>query len=157
MRKIKNPYVKLPGFFCFGCSPENNSGLQMEFYEDEDFICCEWQAHNIFQGYNNVLHGGIQATLIDEIASWVVQVKLETTGVTSRMDIKYLYPVYIDSGPVLVKAKFTKSVKNFAKIDVKLYNSKNELCSTAEVVYYIFDPKEAQQDYFYPGAENFFE
>lgn len=129
----------------------------MEFYEDEDFICCEWQAHNIFQGYNNVLHGGIQATLIDEIASWVVQVKLETTGVTSRMDIKYLYPVYIDSGPVLVKAKFTKSVKNFAKIDVKLYNSKNELCSTAEVVYYIFDPKEAQQDYFYPGAENFFE
>lgn len=35
-RKIFNPYRKLSGYCCFGCSPDNQSGLQMEFTEDDD-------------------------------------------------------------------------------------------------------------------------
>ena len=94
MKKISNPFEKSENYNCFGCSQNNKFGLQMKFFEDEDEIVTFWQPQNRFQGYNFVLHGGIQATLMDEIASWVVFIKLKTAGVTSKMEIRYKKPVY---------------------------------------------------------------
>ena len=39
-----------------------------------------------FAGFHDILHGGIQATMMDEIASWVVLVKLDTSGVTYPLE-----------------------------------------------------------------------
>ncbi len=75
MKKIRNPYVDLKGYNCFGCSPNNIQGLHMHFEEHGEKIISEWTPKMQFQGYKNVLHGGIQATLMDEIASWCVQIK----------------------------------------------------------------------------------
>ena len=41
----------------------------------------------------DTLHGGIQAVLLDEICAWVVLRKLQTTGVTSKMETRYMKPV----------------------------------------------------------------
>ena len=38
MEKIINPWEGMEGYFCFGCAPNNESGLKMEFYEDGDEI-----------------------------------------------------------------------------------------------------------------------
>lgn len=35
-REIKNPFPDLPGYRCFGCDPENNLGLRMKFYADDE-------------------------------------------------------------------------------------------------------------------------
>ena len=94
-RKILNPYAKMEGYNCFGCSPDNHLGLQMEFYEDGEDIICEWEPVKHFGGYKSVLHGGIQATLLDEIASWTIQVKLKTAGVTANIDLRYKKTVFV--------------------------------------------------------------
>ncbi|MGD0710115.1 MAG: hypothetical protein ABR968_02965 [Bacteroidales bacterium] len=70
MRKISNPYIKVKEYCCFGCSPDNKTGLRLEFYEDGDEIYTEWQPTQYLQGYVNVVHGGIQSTLMDEIAAY---------------------------------------------------------------------------------------
>jgi len=67
----------MAGYQCFGCAPHNHNGLQMSFAEDGEYVVSEWEPKDYFQGYYNVLHGGIQATLMDEIASWLVQIKLK--------------------------------------------------------------------------------
>ena len=87
MRKIINPYEKLEGFECFGCSTKNNIGLNLDFFEDGEYVISRWKPRIVLQGYKGILHGGIQATLLDEVASWVVYVKAKTAGVTSRIDI----------------------------------------------------------------------
>ncbi len=156
MKKIFNPYIKSEGYNCFGCSPNNIFGLKMEFYETGEFICCDWQPSHNFQGYRNVLHGGIQATLMDEIASWVVQIKLKTAGVTSKLETKFRKPLMVDTNTVHLKARLLEQKRNIAIIEVFLYNERNELCAEARAHYFMFKEDVAREQFFYPGVEQFF-
>ena len=90
MKKIKNPFVGLEekGYNCFACCPSNPFGLKMEFYEDGDDIVCIWEPHENYQSWVGTLHGGIQATLLDEVGGWVISRKLQTTGVTTHLIIR---------------------------------------------------------------------
>lgn len=38
MKKIINPWKGLEGYNCFGCAPNNEVGVRMEFYEDSEEI-----------------------------------------------------------------------------------------------------------------------
>lgn len=87
MKKIINPWKGLEGYNCFGCAPNNEAGVRMEFYEDGDEIVSIWKPRPEYQGWIDTLHGGIQAVLLDEICAWVVLRKLQTTGVTSKMEL----------------------------------------------------------------------
>ncbi len=156
MRPVKNPYVGIEGYNCFGCSPRNPHGLQMEFRDEGDLLVSEWEPRPVFQGYHNVLHGGIQATLMDEIASWYVQTKLQTAGVTSEMTTRYLKPVPTDKGAVTLKAKLLEMRRNLADIHVELYNPDGKLCTVSKVTYYTFPQKVAVKKLNYPGVEAFF-
>lgn len=42
MKKIINPWKGLEGYNCFGCAPNNEAGVRMEFYEDGDEIVSIW-------------------------------------------------------------------------------------------------------------------
>ena len=86
MKKIINPWKGLEGYNCFGCAPNNEVGVRMEFYEDSEEIVSIWKPRPEYQGWIDTLHGGIQAVLLDEICAWVVLRKLQTTGVTSKME-----------------------------------------------------------------------
>ena len=77
------------GYNCFGCSPNNPFGLRMEFYEDGDELSVRGNRARSLPGFHDILHGGIQATMMDEIASWVVLVKMDTAGVTYRLNTRY--------------------------------------------------------------------
>ena len=95
MKKIKNPYLGLQeqGYNCFACCPDNPPGLKMEFYEDGDDLVCVWNSDDNYQGWLKTLHGGIQATLMDELGGWIVNRKLQTAGMTTNITMKYLHPV----------------------------------------------------------------
>ena len=43
MKKIVNPWLGIDGYFCFGCAPDNEAGVKMEFYEDGDEIVSVWK------------------------------------------------------------------------------------------------------------------
>lgn len=43
MKKIINPWKNMEGYNCFGCSPDNEAGVRMEFYEDGDEIVSIWK------------------------------------------------------------------------------------------------------------------
>ena len=38
MKKIINPWKGMEGYNCFGCAPNNEAGVKMEFYEDGDEV-----------------------------------------------------------------------------------------------------------------------
>ncbi|MFH0735555.1 MAG: PaaI family thioesterase [bacterium] len=144
MEKIINPYINRPDYNCFGCSPENKFGLQMSFFEEEDEVLSIWQPQPHFAGYKNVLHGGIISTLIDEIAAWTVTGKLHLTGVTSKIEVKYLKPVFIDKGNITLKSKIVSNSHKLAEINVKIFDSNNTLCTIGTVFYYILDKEKTE-------------
>ncbi len=155
-KKIRNPYQQLEGYNCFGCSSENRFGLKMNFAEDEDGISCLWDPEDRFQGWIGVLHGGIQATLLDEIASWVVFVKLGKSGVTSELKVRYKKAVRMDKKPLKIKGIMREMQRNIAVIDTYLYDSEGVLCAQGECKYFTFSDDVAKKDYFYPGQEAFY-
>ena len=156
MRTIRNPFPGMEGYFCFGCSDGNHAGLQMRFAEEGDLVTSRWQPEARFQGFTGVLHGGIQATLMDELASWVVFVKLKTAGVTTRMETTYHRPVFTTAGELTLKG-WVKGVEGkVATIAVELHDSGGRLCTGSEVGYYLYPPELARRKLHYPGYESFF-
>lgn len=155
MKPLKNPYSQYKDYNCFGCSPDNPIGLNLEFYENEEYITAQWTPDHNLEGFFNVLHGGIQATMLDEVASWVVFVKVGTAGMTSRMDVRYKRPVNIEDGPVTLRGKLVEMKRNIAVIKAELLDSKGNICSYADLHYYTFSNDQAKEKLYYPGVENF--
>lgn len=152
MDRILDPYEWHPLHNCFGCSPANEAGLKLEFFEDGDDVVTHWRPSRAFEGWRNVLHGGIQALLLDEICAWVVMRKLQTIGVTSKMEVKYLKPVAADDPCLTVRARVLRTVRNLAEIESCLYNSAGELCTRALCTYYDFPPERARSEREFPGC-----
>ncbi len=151
INKIKNPFDKIEGYNCFGCSKNNLNGLQMEFYEDGEYIISKWKPKEDFCGYNDLLHGGIQATLCDELASWTVYVKKECSGVTSRLNMKYRNPVNISNGELTLKSRIKGYIRStFVIIEIKLYDGLDKLCSEGEAIFRMFSKEESVKNYGFP-------
>ncbi len=154
MLKIRNPFLKLDNHNCFGCSPNNPIGLKLTFLLDHETVIAQWTPTKDYEGWQNILHGGIQATLMDEIASWVVFSVLKTAGFTIKMNIQLHKNVLISDGIITLRAKLLKQKLNLATIEVKLYNSKNELCSEGEFVYYIYSKDIAVKRFHLPENDD---
>lgn len=146
MKKLVNPWKDVEGYFCFGCAPQNPSGLQMEFYEDEDEIVSYWKPDCRYQGWLNTLHGGIQAVMLDEISAWAIIRKLQTTGVTSKMETRYLKPVHTTDKQLTLRASIREQRRNIVIVDATLYNEAGEECTKAVCTYFTFSPEKAQQE-----------
>ncbi|MFO8235163.1 MAG: PaaI family thioesterase [Bacteroidales bacterium] len=157
MKKLKNPFIELEDFNCFGCAPGNRHGLKLEFYEDGEYLITEWEPDVSFQGYGNILHGGIQTTLMDELASWVVYVKVKTGGVTASLDVKFKKSVFVNKGKVKVRAKLVSTDRKFAYIHAELMDNEDKICSEGNLKYFIFPEKVAREKLYYPGYQAFFE
>ena len=112
MKKIINPWEGLDGYMCFGCAPNNPLGLHMEFFEDGDDIVAFWKPQGTYQGWLRTLHGGIQTTLMDELAGWVVLRKLQTSGVTSRLDAKFMKSISTDEPQLTIRGRMTDRKRN---------------------------------------------
>lgn len=143
MKKIKNPWLHKEGYKCFGCSPDNPVGLKMEFNEDGEDIVCVWHPSEYYQGWINTLHGGIESTLLDECCGWVVTRKLKTTGVTSQLTVHFLKPISTLEPQLIIRAHLVEMKRNLAFIDAEIINSKSEVCTTAQSIYYTFSHDKA--------------
>jgi acyl-coenzyme A thioesterase PaaI-like protein len=159
MKKLINPFAPLAAkgeYNCFGCSPSNEIGLQLEFWEDSDEVIAKWDPDRSYEGWMDILHGGIQATLIDETAAWLVFIKLKTAGVTSGLKITYTRPVHISKGNITIRSRLLSFNKPIAKIECTLSDGKGTACATAEADYYCFPERIAKTKFKYPGVEAFY-
>ena len=160
MRKIINPFIKLShgnDYNCFGCSPFNDIGLQLDFWEDGDELVAKWQPRKSLEGWTGVLHGGIQATLLDELGGWIVMIKMKTAGVTAEMNVKYLKPLTLAKGEITIKGKLISVEKRLAKIECSLSDSQGIEYAKAQINYFHFPERVARERYHYPGIEAFYE
>ena len=110
-------FEKPEGHRCFACGTANPIGLNLKFYSLGDAVCSEITLGKYHEGWQNLAHGGIISTLVDEVMSWAIMYSKKTFVVTRKMDIKYVRNVVIgtplkvtgrlvdDANPPKVKAK----------------------------------------------------
>ena len=153
MKKIINPWKGLKGYYCFGCSPENPMGVKMEFYEDGDEIVSFWKPKPEYQGWLDTLHGGIQAVLLDEICAWVIVRKLQTTGVTSKMETRYRKSISTNDTLLEIRASIQEQKRNIILVKATIYNSAKEICTEAVCTYFTLSKEKSQQEMFFTSCE----
>jgi acyl-coenzyme A thioesterase PaaI-like protein len=77
---------------CFICGLENPVGLKLRIYEVEPGVIeTTYTAPDHFQGYPGVLHGGIVATILDEISGRAHMGASENPRFmfTAKLEVKY--------------------------------------------------------------------
>jgi len=77
---------------CFACGELNEHGLQLVLHADETGCWTELSLDERFQGWDSVAHGGIVATILDEVMAWSV-IGRGTWGVTARMSVAFHKPI----------------------------------------------------------------
>jgi uncharacterized protein (TIGR00369 family) len=90
------PYTKQPNSKnCFVCGVENQTGLSLEFFElGEGRVAAEPSLPDSYQGYPGIVHGGIVASMLDEIAGRAAMIGNHNHfRLTAKMNIRYRQPV----------------------------------------------------------------
>ena len=100
----------LEGHHCFACGTNNPIGLKLEFYRQENFVCSDVILSKNHVGWQNMAHGGIISTLLDEVMAWAVIYFKKCFSVTRRIQVKYLRPVPVEVG-LTVKGMITSDEK----------------------------------------------
>lgn len=156
IRKIKNAFAgKNNGYNCFACAPENNNGLKMEFFSDKNDFWSEWMPKPQFDGWKGVTHGGIQATLMDETAEWLIFTKYGRSAVTIELTSKYKKPLSSLAGPIKIKARELSLHRNIAEIKLEVYDADDILCSEGSGKFFIFSETESKEKYNFPDSNDF--
>lgn len=121
---------------CFGCGHANEQGLRMTFarYPDGTVESRHLTApHHC--GVDTVVHGGIQATLLDETMGVAAQLGLDNSSsdapcVTAEMRLAYRRPVPIDA-EVVVRARLTEVDGRDLHVEGAIVGADGTLLTTA--------------------------
>jgi uncharacterized protein (TIGR00369 family) len=93
------------GRMCFACGPDNPIGIHLgDPKVDGTDITATFRPRHEYQGTSGSLHGGIAATVVDEIMVWAAILQERVLCVTGRMDIRYRKPLAND-GEYLARAR----------------------------------------------------
>jgi len=81
---------------CFGCGEANPRGMHLRFDRDEQRqrIVGKFRLGPEYQGATGFIHGGIIATVLDEVMSKVSRFS-NVRAVTAELSIEYLRPVRV--------------------------------------------------------------
>ena len=87
---------------CFVCGEDNPDGFRLRFeLGDDGHVFLRFNARRSMQGYGTVMHGGLQATLLDETMGWVSTVAVKRMTVAAELTVRYLQRTPLESDLVI--------------------------------------------------------
>jgi uncharacterized protein (TIGR00369 family) len=127
MKKIPNP----GGHTCFGCSEENTSGLGMEFYSDGVTVVSTLAVPPHLCGWNDMAHGGVISTIMDEIMSWAAMRLLGRFILTKSITVDFIRPVIVKREVQAEGRVMDRVSDREALMEGLLYDGEGNLCARA--------------------------
>lgn len=73
---------------CFACGASNPIGMRLHIELSEGAARTEWVVGEDYVGWSDKLHGGIIATLLDEVMAWAPS-SFDSWAVTAEMTVRY--------------------------------------------------------------------
>ncbi|MCS6800110.1 MAG: PaaI family thioesterase, partial [Myxococcota bacterium] len=136
-----DPYTFGADQTCFGCGPHNPSGLRLRFEREDDEVVTRWTPPPGFDGPPRVLHGGLQATIADEVAGWALVGLLGRMGITTSLEIRYVRPVQLGH-EIEARAKLASRAESVVTLHVSL-RQHGRTAAMARVRYMLVDEEKA--------------
>lgn len=158
MKKINNAFAKKDkNFGCFGCSSFNEHGLKLNFHLDDKKLFCIWNPDHKFDGWKNIIHGGIQTTIIDETSEWLVFALYGRSAVTMELNVKFIKPLRSDEGEIKAVAEVLNFNKSIIEIKTIILNNSNQICTDSVGKFFVYDEKKSKEIFNFPEHNDFFD
>lgn len=115
---------------CFACGGENPIGLHLEIELGEGTARTEWTAAPDFVGWEDKIHGGILATLLDEVMAWAPS-SFDSWAVTAEMSIRFRAPA--NPGELLIaEARVTSRRRRIYAVHGAIHGQDGRLIAEAD-------------------------
>jgi uncharacterized protein (TIGR00369 family) len=147
MNKAENlkPVPNRGNHKCFGCSKNNPSGLQMKFFTDEKSVFSWLTVPEHLSGWNNLVHGGVLSTILDEIMSWSAIYLLKKIILTKSITVDFMKPVFIGK-ELRVEGKVLEVMNHReALLEGFIYDKEDNLCAKSIGTFALIKPQIAKK------------
>jgi len=122
---------------CFVCGLENEHGLHLNFYQTESGdVVVDYEVPDHFQGYPGVVHGGIVASLVDEVLGRVhigPDPQNPRFMFTAKMTVNYRKNVPTGK-PIKIVGRAVNSKRRTATSVAEIFGPDGELLAEAEAL-----------------------
>lgn len=139
---------------CFGCGPANPIGLHLDFFLAHDgSIVCIAAVPDTFEGPPGYVHGGIIATLLDEIMSKAVRAQ-GLVAMTRHMEVDYRRPVP-SATHIRLESRVVRSEGRKHWTEARIFDANNHALAEAKGLFVEVKPrrpKEPEKDEASPHA-----
>ena len=109
---------------CFVCGESNPAGLNLRFETDGRVVHARFTPRAEHIGFREVVHGGIIATLLDEIMVWACAVQAKQFAYCAELNVRFLKSARPGEETV-ASAELVENRKN------KIFEAKAELKNLA--------------------------
>lgn len=131
----ENPSNKQPNAnMCFVCGRANPAGLHMQFYDNgEDTVSATFTPDERYQGYPEIVHGGILASILDEVVGRVAMIgDHHRFMMTVSLKVQYRHPVEVGTR-LLAEGKVIRIRGRIGKAEGKIYLPDGTVACDAEL------------------------
>jgi len=119
---------------CFACGTLNTGGLHLDLHVDGERCWTDLEIPERFQGWDEIAHGGIVATILDEVMAWSL-VDADNWGLTARLTVAFKRPVPLGR-PIHVEGWITESRRRVITTAGRMVaGGSGEVLATAEALY----------------------
>jgi len=119
---------------CFACGTLNTGGLHLDLHVDGERCWTDLEIPERFQGWDEIAHGGIVATILDEVMAWSL-VDADSWGLTARLSVAFKRPVPLGR-PIHVEGWITESRRRVITTAGRMVaGGSGEVLATAEALY----------------------
>jgi acyl-coenzyme A thioesterase PaaI-like protein len=113
---------------CFVCGESNALGLKLRFETDGKIVRTRFTPRREHSGFRETTHGGLIATVLDEIMVWACAVQARRFAFCAELNVRFLQPLRPAQETVVV-AELVTNRRN------RLFEAKAEMRSGNEVVH----------------------
>ncbi len=78
---------------CFVCGESNAGGLKLRFQTDGRAVIARFVARADHIGFKGTIHGGITATVLDEIMVWACAVGTKRFAYCAELNVRFAHPL----------------------------------------------------------------
>ncbi len=114
---------------CFACGKGNPDGLHLEFEPDGDGVRTSVTFPRKFQGYQNVVHGGLVSTVLDETMVTLLN-RLGYLALTAELSVRFREPVRVGE-KIDVTARLVEKRGKVFRVEARAVRSDGTEVATA--------------------------
>lgn len=118
----------------FFCGFNRLDGLQLQMMYEKDIVYCDVQLDNRFEGYTDVLHGGIIFGILDVIIWYAIFMATKKICMTRKTEMEFFKPV-ICGAPYIAKGQFLRIEGRDVHATAWIEDKEGEVCASVNALF----------------------